>query len=195
MDTLVKNGKMARVYGTGVVHCALAVADMHGEYPLPKMEGIEICERWDGSEAGDIIAEYLRIIEGSQESLNKFYITDGILEQVMQATLGYGAWRCPRPIDGIDSPRDRIIEIRGDENRLKDYAGLVAQDLIKESEDVGGDDTYYDYFPGYVRMFLSICLDLGMKALYEQTIDTIEKGRYAEDEDEETLPHWYEIKE
>jgi len=194
METKMKNGKRLRVMNGDNSYCYLAVEDVFSEYQLPKMEGVDIRERWDGHRAEEIIVEYLKV-SGLVPNMPPNQVNQELLRRTMERVLGDGAWCCPRPIEGIDDPSSTIIQISGKLNVLKDYAGCVSQDLIKEAEIVGGDDSYYDYFPGYAQMFRSICLDLGMQELYEQTIETIERGRYVDDEDEETLPHWYEIKE
>ena len=190
MTKQIENGKIIKQYNReGPLYCKLAVEDMHGEYPLPTMEGIKIREIWNGNDANDILAEYIQIMGKDGKVMPEPVVSEEILEQVMQAMLGYGEWRSPRPIDGIDCPTDTIIQIDGKVERMREWAVVVAYDLIKESAAVGGDDTYYDYFPGYVYMFRSICKELELKELYDQTIDKILLGRYAED-DEDTIPSW-----
>ena len=188
MTKQIENGKIIRKSTMdGSMYCKLAVEDMHGEYSLPEMEGIEIREVWDGNAASDIITEYLKV-SGLVPGVPSGSINEELLRRTMHKILGDGPWRCPQPIDGVDSPTDTIIQIDGKAEALTEWAVLVSEDLIKESADVGGDDSYYDYFPGYVYMFRSICKELVLQELYDDTVAQINAGRYADDE--ETIPTW-----
>jgi len=181
----VPNGKIVEKIHGRKLRYTLTVEDCFGQYPLPIMEGVTIREIWDGDRTEEILESYNKII------YNKMKDTRKILKKIMMNILGDGLYRSPIPIDGIRSPHSFIIEIHGDAVSLKQWVKvIVSLDLIKESLDVSGDDSYYDYFPNYVRMFRSICKELNLPKIYKSTMKIILSNSIYVNDKGNTLPLW-----
>ena len=82
-----------------------------------------------------------------------------------------------------------VWRIGGTKRNLENWAKQFANDVIEHMKTVGGDDSYYDYFPNYVDMFYAVCRELDLKKLYCETIDIVLSGRYVDD-DEENITKW-----
>lgn len=73
---------------------------------------------------------------------------------------------------GEDSGYD-IYVLMGTEEQLKALADNWAEAIITDAPSVGGDDSYFDYFPDYVDGLRQLCSQSGYHAPYNRAIEAL----------------------
>lgn len=96
------------------------------------------------------------------------------------------------PVSWGDVCRDHdVYRLMGTVGEMTKLARRWALDIKHSAEDVGGDDSYFDYFPDYVGGFLSLCKALDnageghAKHIYEDVYEylRVTNGPYRSEDD------------
>ena len=74
-----------------------------------------------------------------------------------------------------------ITTIQFDLKNLGQQLSRLANELIIQSENVGGDDDSYDYFPDLVFAFQQVCEHFDKKELFNETADLVNANLPQED--------------
>ena len=175
-------------------NCHITIIDHHSEYPMPKFDNISIYQRWDGCTNHDVIESALSVLSPDAPELTDEQTFAIMHKHLFDASVP----ECNRlalPHNMIDLTPDwvyiDIYEIIGSIDNLKSFANVFANDVILQSNSVGGDNSYYDYFPNYCKMFYAVCHELNLKQLYIDTYNALhtDNSPYADD-DNQTIAAW-----
>jgi hypothetical protein len=195
---------MKTMYDNGIEkpHWYMTIVDTQGAYRWPKSQYVEIYPVWDGSHAIDVINAYMEVKTGVD-----YYNVDDREEEIVFKAMkrmlfpSTGPNCLPQPVEPLEKHDIHmdVFRVSGSKNDLKQWARMIAEDLIKEAPDVSGDDTFYDYFPAYIHVFYQVCRELELRALFDQTIEKVKKIVYQEclrdeenweDDPECIMPKW-----
>ena len=159
----------------------MTLIDHHQEYPLPTHPNVDEHIIWDGYKFNNVSHDVMKL-----RDLPK--LTDDELITLLKYRC-FGPYHPEAlPIDPIDDTmiHSTLIRITGSLEHLNEWAKIYAQSIINECVSVGGDDSYYDYFPTYVSMFFDVCVNLKLRDLFESTIKTVMSLEpYCHDKDDE----------
>jgi hypothetical protein len=159
-----------------VEYCQMTIVDHQGNI-LPTHPHVQIRQIWDGSEADEIIEHYTN---DSADSSELFRVMNEMIFHT-HIPANERKYAHPQPVDPIDESdayHATIYDVCGTEHDLRSWARIFSDELIQESPHIGGDDSYYDYFPDHVNMFYQVCRELDLKMLYEYTLQRIKELRY-----------------
>jgi hypothetical protein len=180
-------------------YCEMTIVDYHREYNMPKHPFVDMTMVWNGYDVESIIDAAFKAIGFNDESKWKVCsMTEDIMYAVFKQMHCTGVNALPKPIESItdDEMYMYVWRVRGSYNDLKSWARQFRNNITHESHSVGGDDSYFDYFPNYMNMFWQVCHELELEEYYRSAYDYITKyGRYAEDYNDEEcgercLPEW-----
>lgn len=80
--------------------------------------------------------------------------------------------------------------VSGPPDTVKKYVLQALDAVVEDAAAVGGDDSYFDYYPDAVYVMLQLCIALGLKDEFAVAREAIILRRYEDDPDE--IPTWEE---
>ena len=174
----------------------ILVTDYHGEYKIPA-QGVHLYTLYDGHQVGSTI-EALDLLPTKPEPITKSYLTEVMAKEkalqikVMTHVLdghGYDRAALVREghLEGLDYGDITICRLWGSEKAHNSNCEHWMNLLIMYAESVGGDDNYYDYFPGFFESFMSYAIGLNRLDLLEIACFEVRKFYMAHDAWEDDL--------
>jgi len=181
----------------------MTIIDHHREYQLPKHPTVHVQTCWDGYRASSMIDYFIELFYPNhpvpETSCRKTaHINDDELVAVMKRAWFTHPNILTDPCEPIDWPNDvhaTFYRITGHIDSLCEWARQFAHDVKCECHSVGGDDSYYDYFPTFHYMFYCVCRELNFHDLYNETVKyvmTDPDSRYYDDDEETIQNMWTE---
>jgi hypothetical protein len=151
----------------------LHVIHYQDDYPIPVIEGVSTNKLWDWFEQSENLNDDEILIK--EEFQKRGYYKKFNYNDIEEFIKNHG-----------DPDHLYITRIDIQEEILDDWIKTFSEYLKNESDNVGGDDSYYDYFPDIVNIFNNICVELDKKEIYNETLRYMKENRYSDD-DENTL--------
>ncbi len=125
------------------------VSNHHGEYPVFENTNHRIV--YDGFECDQVISDM-----GFNEEQAEHYLKK-IFEARKKRGEIYDCWEEPEL-------HATYIELRGRKESFTKWIKETGEYIIEEAKDgIGGDDSYYDYFPDLLHTFTQACYAFDMK--------------------------------
>lgn len=141
---------------------------------------------WDGHMDTAILTEEVGL---SNDQIQKFYTARVNWTSDHTEPLEYHT-EVP-PLDPNERADVFLLHIWGEVENYKKQFALALEDMAHDSSSVGGDDSYFDYYPDRWFVYHQIAQALGMKEEYEKARQIPLTGRYVEDDEKEDLiPAW-----
>ena len=143
---------------------------------------------WDYHNASQAIS-YAFLDEGSDFTRATDKATNALVDKAYKGIIeSYRKSTDPLILsEGEDSGLDVFI-LRADTDNLRMLADRWADDAIKDLPNVGGDDTYFDYYPDYLSGLHQLCSQLGYPEPYNRFHDAlVADDKYPNDPEEEGI--------
>ena len=179
------------VYSDSPDYVFMTIIDHHQEYQLPIHPRINQRTMWNGFDVSNVIDAYVELFHPEIPFDKPTYqrVSDEQLYAVLKRRLFTKPNDLPEPIEPItiDDVLTTIYRIGGRLPDLIEWANTFAIDIKRECQSVGGDDSYYDYFPMYLEMFYYVCRELNLHDLYIETVMyvmTDPSSSYHDDDDD-----------
>jgi len=161
---------------------SILVTDYHTEYSLPEMKKVSIRQMWDGFDFCGKLEDIEDDLKDTPDNLCFKLFKKRFVDEQPESDY-------PEPVFENYSDDDILTEANGMTIwRLTFWTGRDHHDLVKEYlrelrhcvreavETASGDDTYFDYMPGFVDMFRQICEAFKEYDLYNTFVEGIIKN-------------------
>jgi hypothetical protein len=154
----------------------------YGEYPVPQI-GVNTYVVHDGYKTSQII-DYLGLlpeqsdpptIEAHQaiSKVEERLITKAMVAAIKAHDFDFEALKKEKHLDDIDYCHTTVLKFYGTEKNHNSNCEHWADLCVQYAESVGGDDSYFDYFPSFYFCFMEYCIALGRINLLEATTERV----------------------